>query len=181
MSQKIDKDVNHPLTLLFLGDSLIDYADWPHRLPHYNVISSGMPGERTEELLWRLPRTIPEPLPDMIIVMTGTNNILFGDTSFIESLRQIVELLSHSAPNAQRIITSLLPYEIPGFQESICQVNDSLREIADQSGSYYFDLYEKFKQTAETMFEYDGVHLSEAAYRLWSSHLETYLFSRLAK
>lgn len=168
-------------TLLFLGDSLIDYADWPHRLPNYNVISSGMPGERTEELLWRIPRAIPEPLPDMVILMTGTNNILFGDTSFIESLREIIERLSHSAPDAQRIITSLLPYEIPGFQESVCLVNNNLREIADHSDSYYFDLYTKFKLAHEKMFEYDGVHLSEAAYRLWSSQLETYLFSRLAK
>jgi len=168
-------------TLLFLGDSLIDYADWPHRLPNYYVISSGMPGERTEELLWRLSRTIPEPLPDMIILMTGTNNILFGDTSFIETLKEIVELLGHSAPTAQRIITSLLPYDIPGFQNSICLANDKLIEIADQSDSHYFDLYTKFTQAQEKMFEYDGVHLSEAAYRLWSSQLETYLSSRLAK
>lgn len=181
MSQKTDTGVNHPPMLLFLGDSLIDYGNWPQRLPNYQVISSGMPGERTEELLWRLPRSLPEQPPDMIIVMSGTNNILFGDRSFTASLKNIVDFLSNTLPTSQRLITSLLPYDIPGSQKSIYAANNTLREIAEQSNSHYFDLYTPFTEARGKMFEYDGVHLSEAGYSVWASQLERYLSSWLVK
>ena len=74
--------------LLLLGDSLIDYGEWHRRMENFRVVSSGVPGERTEGLYRRLggPLLTTEPEPAAIVVMSGTNDILFGDLSFVELL-----------------------------------------------------------------------------------------------
>ena len=58
----------HKPRLLFLGDSLVDFGNWQHRLPQHRVTSSGVPGEQAEELLWRLP-VQTAAAPEAIILM----------------------------------------------------------------------------------------------------------------
>jgi hypothetical protein len=42
------------LTVLMLGDSLVEWGDWPSLLPEVAVINRGIAGEMTEELSARL-------------------------------------------------------------------------------------------------------------------------------
>jgi len=168
------------LCLLFLGDSLIDFGNWPQRFSQHRVVSSGMPGEMAEGLLRRLPARTPVS-PDAIILMTGTNNLFSGDTDFAITIDQIIGKLKARFPPSEIIITSLLPYEIPGAVQMAHRVNLELQEIAVQTGSLYFDLCSPFERVGDGLFEYDGVHLSEAGYQLWSEELLRFLSSQLAK
>lgn len=168
-------------SLLLLGDSLIDYGEWHRRLPGYETISSGIPGERTEELLRRLPVRATIDVFDAILVMTGTNNIVFGDFSFLAAMRQIVTRLQDQFTQTPLLLTSLLPYEIPGVIDTIRTANDQLQLICDESGCIYFDLFHHFKSSFDTLFDYDGVHLSNSGYRLWAAVLDEYLRKLLAK
>lgn len=167
------------LCLLFLGDSLVDFGNWPRRLPRHRVISSGIPGERAEELLWRLPVRTPLP-PQVIVLMTGTNNLFSGDTGFTITIEQIIRELGAHFPQSERIITSLLPYTVAGVTDMVHMVNHDLREIAGQTDSHYFDLCSSFEQGGSELFDYDGVHLSEAGYQRWTDELLIFLASRLA-
>ncbi len=168
------------LCLLFLGDSLVDFANWPRRLPQHRVISSGMPGEQAEELLWRLPVRTPLT-PDAIILMTGTNNLLFGDTDFAITIEQICRALGAHFPRSERIVTSLLPYNIAGIKEMVQAVNSELKAIAQKTGSHYFDLCSPFEKGGSELFDYDGVHLSESGYQCWNDELLIFLARLLAK
>ena len=167
--------------LLMLGDSLIDYGEWHRRLPGYRVISSGIPGERTEGLLHRLPPDLPGYSPDAIVIMSGTNNIVFGDIGFVDLLGQIASLLRSRYPAAEIMITSLLPYEIPGLIDAIQAANQQLSFICKERGCRFFDLCSLFEQSFEELFDFDGVHLSNSGYRLWAFHLDEYLRKLLAK
>lgn len=167
--------------VLMLGDSLIDYGEWQRRLPAYRVISSGIPGERTEELFRRVSIQLPDDPPEAVVVMSGTNNIVFGDHSFIDMLRRISSVLQGSYPQAPIIITSMLPYEIPGIIDSIHAANQHIRLICAESGCHYFDLCSEFERSFEPLFDYDGVHLSNRGYQLWAAGLAGYLAKLLAK
>lgn len=167
--------------LLMLGDSLIDYGEWHRRLPNYRIISSGIPGERTEGLLNRLPPRLPEDPPEAIIIMSGTNNIVFGDLGFVEVLARIITLLRSHYPDTELVITSLLPYEIPGLIDTIHTANQQLSFICEERGCHFFDLCSHFEDSFEELFDFDGVHLSNLGYRLWASRLDEYLCKLLAK
>lgn len=168
------------LCLLFLGDSLVDFGNWSCRLPQHRVISSGIPGERAEELLRRLPVRAPLP-PEVIILMTGTNNLLSGDTDFIITIEQIIRELGTHFNRSETIITSLLPSNIQEVQDMVQAVNHELQEIAGQTDAHYFDLYSSFEKSGSELFDYDGVHLSEAGYQRWTDELLIFLASQLAK
>jgi len=166
--------------ILLLGDSLIDYGEWHRRLPGYLTISSGVPGERAGELLRRLPVGPERKSPDTIVVMTGTNNIIFGDFSFIDTTRQIITRLQDRFGRVPLLVTSLLPYEIPGIIGTIHAANDGLREVCREGHAVYFDLCTHFENSQSRLFDYDGVHLSNTGYELWASVLDEYLLQLLA-
>lgn len=167
--------------LLMLGDSLIDYGEWDLRLKNYRVISSGVPGERTEHLLHRLPRCLPGNMPEAITIMSGTNNIVFGDLSFIEVMHHIIALLQDHFNRPKIILTSLLPYELPTIIDVIHSANERLQLICENSGCHYLDLCSEFEHSFKALFDYDGVHLSNEGYRLWAALLDGELRKLLAK
>ena len=169
-----------PLILL-LGDSLIDYGEWHRRLSGYRVISSGVPGERTEGLLQRLPIETRGTTPDALLLMTGTNNIVFGDMGFIDISRQIATRLKDQFPHSPILVTSLLPYEIPGIIDTIHVANEQLRLVCNESGCNYFDLCSHFESSFDALFDFDGIHLSNSGYQLWASVLAEFLRKLLAK
>ncbi|MEJ2057369.1 MAG: GDSL-type esterase/lipase family protein [Desulfofustis sp.] len=178
------KSTEKPLLLMF-GDSLIDYGEWPRRMRSYQVVSSGVPGERTEELQHRIdtlsPRISGADIPAAIIIMSGTNDIVFGDLRFVEVLRQIITALQQRYPDAQILLTSLLPYRLPGLSDAVHTVNKQMQEICAETGCSYFDLCGEFEKSYERLFDYDGVHLSNQGYRLWASSLDEFLANLLAK
>lgn len=170
--------------LLMLGDSLIDYGEWHRRMEHYRVISSGVPGERCEELLSRLAGQTaergPTRGPAAIVIMSGTNNIAFGDLSFVTVLKRIIVILQDRHPRSEILLTSLLPYEIPGLIDTVQAANEQMRRLCAESGSRYFDLCTEFENSTDPLFDYDGVHLSNHGYRLWAAMLDRYLGNLLA-
>lgn len=165
--------------LLLLGDSLIDFGNWVQRLPEYDVISRGMPGEHAEGLLWRLPNRTTIT-PDLCVLMTGTNNLLFGDTDFPITIEQIIVEIRRSFSELPVLVTSLLPYSIPDIEPVVESVNRELLAVAEQNDATYFDLYSSFVSAGTELFEYDGVHLSEAGYQLWAELLAKFLHSHFA-
>ncbi|NNF45241.1 MAG: hypothetical protein HKP52_04590 [Desulfofustis sp.] len=167
--------------LLMLGDSLIDYGEWRRRLPGYRIISSGIPGERTEGLLHRLPHESSQESPDAIVIMSGTNNIVFGDVGFVDLLGRAATILRSYYQQSEILITSLLPYEIPGLHDAIHAANHQLAFVCEERGCHYFDLCSHFEQSFDELFDFDGVHLSNLGYRLWASLLDEYLRKLLAK
>ncbi len=168
-------------TILMLGDSLVDYGNWRKLLPQYTVISRGMPGERAEGLLWRLPSCMDFSPVDAISLMTGTNNLFTGPANFTGTIRTIAQNLQQNYPDAPLMINSLVPFQIPGFQEIIRTINNELDSLASETGACYLDLYAPFEKAREPMFEFDGVHFSPHGYHLWADLLSGELITLLAK
>ena len=170
---------------LFLGDSLIEFFDWQGRFPENRVANFGSAGETAEGLLVRLPGILGRVTqPDLVMVMTGTNNIAMEDYTFLPTYVKILSLLQENCPKAVIVMASLLPIDLFFLGEAIPQVNRRLQQIAAEAGVHFLDLYPLFldekSRTIGTFFALDGVHLSNAGYEVWAKALEKNVIPLLA-
>lgn len=162
--------------LLFLGDSLLADFNWQERITHFEVLNSSIPGETAQGLLNRLPKVQEQVVdPHIILIMTGTNNLLMEDYNYIEVIRQIVVYLSHCYPTAEIIINSLLPLQIPWLnKEEMKRINGDIAALSLQSGCCFLDMFSKFN-SRNGVFQADGVHCTEAGYNLWARSILEYI------
>ena len=169
------------MNLIFLGDSLIEYYDWQGRFPGHRVANLGVAGESVEGLLSRVMK-IREAAPetDIILIMSGTNNVAMDDLEFPRFYRVILEKLTALYPGAKIIAHSLPPTMVDFISnESIIKANSALKELTKISGAEFLDIYSRFVDTGgSTIKEYlldDGIHLSSGGYRVWANALEEFI------
>jgi lysophospholipase L1-like esterase len=163
------------LELLFLGDSLVDYGDWPRRLPEYLVISRGVPGETTAELARRLDRETRGMAPAVVILMTGTNDLFLGRHEAAATVRQIVADLQRRLTASKLMLTGLPPFLLPGLAAPVNSFNKELAEISIRASCLFCDLHQSFATSTHQLFGPDGVHFSEAGYRVWAKEVRRIL------
>ncbi len=165
---------------LFIGDSLVEFFNWQNRFPDQQVINFGQAGETAEGLAARLPGIIRRhEAPDLIMIMTGTNNIAMEDYGFLFTYEKIIEQLQDACPGATIVMVSLLPIELFWLGDAVPRVNKKLKEISQNLAVHYLDLYPLFlgrdSKQNPACFEPDSVHLSLQGYEVWADALEEFL------
>lgn len=167
-------------TVLMLGDSLVEWGDWPVLLPHYSVINRGMAGETTEGLAARLAGELNSaPEPDVVFLQSGTNNLLLGFPHFPAIHSSMIPTIQAFLPGTPIIISSLMPMPIVPEHE-LAEVNDQLRDIAEGTENCYFldmvpPFTEKCLPITQPGFLNDQVHLSTLGYQVWAAEIGAFL------
>ncbi len=166
---------------LFMGDSLIEFFNWQKRFPDREVFNYGIAGETAEGLLARLPNIINRvKSPDLVMIMTGINNVAMEDYGFLFTYEKIITRLREAYGQAIICMTSLLPVDLFFLGDAIPRINRRLKEIAENNNILYLDLYPLFidenSQAITSCFEADGVHLSADGYETWARALENTVF-----
>lgn len=163
--------------MLFIGDSLIEFADWNSLLPGRRINNLGLAGETVEGMLARLDRAVrPQPQPDLIMTMTGTNNLAMEDYGFVGNYEQIIHQLNQWFPETPVVIAGLLPISLFWLApDAVPRMNQQLRQMAARQQAVFLDLFPLFLDTKQhprsSYFLEDGVHLSQAGYRAWAEAL----------
>ena len=162
---------------LFIGDSLIEFFNWHRRFQNDQVYNFGSAGETAEGLFARLPGIIRRVQPpNLVMIMTGTNNIAMEDYGFLLTYEKIIGLLQKNYPRATIVMTSLLPIELFFLGDAVPRVNRRLQDIARLHNIFFLDLYPLFlgedSKAVTAYYEADGVHLSEEGYDVWARALE---------
>jgi lysophospholipase L1-like esterase len=166
------------MNILFIGHSLIEFFDWQERFPEHRVINLGVAGETVKGLLSRIERIISDfQSADMIFLMTGLNDVAMEDLDFLDDYREIIEQLKTAYPDARIYIHSLLPTLVEFITNALIkEVNESIKELAINTGVEYMNIYDLFIDSEEKPIrEYlldDGVHLSNKGYTVWSRAVE---------
>lgn len=163
-----------------LGDSLVEWGDWQKHLPAVKVINRGFAGEPTEGLAARLVREVDlDPLPDVILVQSGSNNLLFGNLHFTAIFESMMPLLHSLCPTTPLVLCSLMPMPAASAAD-ISTVNARLEEIAALTGNCtYLDLVQPFNEhclpITQPGFLNDQVHLSTRGYQVWAGEINSCL------
>jgi len=165
------------MRILLLGHSLIEFGDWGALLPGHTVTNLGRAGETTAGLLSRLDEVVRVlPKADAVVVMSGTNDILAGDNSFLHEYRSVARRLRRAYPRARILLHALLPLSPDWVSpEAVARANAGIARIATETGVTVLDLTDRFtgrggRPRAEC-YDPDGVHLSAEGYRVWAGAL----------
>ena len=150
--------------MLLFGASTIQGLDASQlRCPATNF---GIGAETAEGLMQRLPRYRSVDRADTIILQTGLNNLLRGDTDTLrDTLQRIITEMSRHAH------LLLVPYQKmvrPKWDESqqreLDQWNDTQREICDAAPRCSNVPIDTINRVPERYLESDGIHLNKAGY-----------------
>jgi len=165
------------MRILLLGHSLIEFGDWPQLLPGHTAVNLGRAGETTSGLLGRLERAVRDnPDADAVAVMSGTNDLLAGDDSFLDEYRQVAQRLRRAYPRAPIVLHGLLPVSAEWVEPgAIAAANAGIARIGAETGVTFLDLSGRFLDQAgrlrAELYDADGVHLSKQGYRVWAAAL----------
>jgi lysophospholipase L1-like esterase len=161
------------MQILLLGDSLVAENDWQSRMPSYRVYNFGTPGIMTSDLFQDVPEIKNQvPTADIVMVMVGTNDLLSGNFEFVHALKKLFILLNHHYPMAEIISNSLFPMYLPHLPDNTIEnFNKHIKLISMQTGTFFLNTYNRFINADKHMFQDDGVHLTRAAYEIWTRAL----------
>ncbi len=166
--------------LLFLGDSLTEYANWRELFPGHETRNMGIAGDTTDGVLQRLDG-IAALSPDKIFLMIGINDLFMGRTPkrILDNYKEILAVLKRELPRAEVYVQSLLPVEsMEGVSEGLLDVNAGLKALAGEYGCTYIDLFTPFSDLTVGInpdYTYDGVHLTPEGYAAWKRAIRDFI------
>lgn len=161
-------------------------------VPQNLALNIGISGDRTEHLLFRiLPKSQgglgqldAEALaPEFFVLMVGINNSYAAESpvadSVFEGVLAVMRALHARKPGARLMLQSILPTSEPSRDDAVVKpVNARLTTLAKSpefaAFTTWLDLYPAFldpqgRQDARLFV--DGLHPSEAGYRVWRDRL----------
>jgi lysophospholipase L1-like esterase len=156
--------------------------------PALKAINLGISGDRIEHMLYRIePKRQgglgqldhPSLKPDYVIILAGINNSWASETpadaSIVAGVQALVASVHARQPKARIILQSLMPtQEVARTRDIVIPVNRDLKAFAeaDAQKAYitFVDLYPHFLNAEgrqDSALFYDGLHPSEAGYKVW--------------
>lgn len=182
----LDNALNKYKIVMF-GNSLIENGkDWNQKLNRNDVKNSGRGGFTTSHFVWLLDDHVIKYQPKICILEGGVNDMGVGIP--IERIKQ----------NYQNMVDRLLEKNITPVlngvfyvnQESetenvakagmIDEINTFLEQLAASKNIPYIDLNPQLSENKRLKKEFttDGVHLTEAAYKIWAEDIDKIITSK---
>ena len=193
-------------TLVFLGDDTLGYWTYADKLhlqrggfQNWTLRGSlqsanfGLPGDRTEHVLWRLDHGLMDGLkPKVIVLLIGMNNSIAQGNPVAEwtngekyhctpeqtaeGIKAIIERLKTRCPESKILLLGIFPmfsrtYRCTPQGEA---TNAIIKDFADQRTVFYLDPGAKFMMpTGSVNIELmpDGMHLNEVGYRIFGNEI----------
>ena len=171
-------------SIVFIGDSLIEWGNWEKFFPAFNVKNYGVAGNKTYEVLNRL-KSIKE-YPEKIFLMIGINDL--ADNRDIEDIvhdyRSIIHYLRKEFQNTIIHTLSIHPIDEKELGYShlnsklVTKLNNKIESLSIESKLTFINMYPLFinkNGQLKTDLRNDGVHLSSNGYKLWKELINKHL------
>lgn len=174
--------------IVFLGNSITNGCEWSELFADSRVKNRGISGDITRGVYDRLD-PILQGKPAKIFLLIGINDVARGLSvdSIAGNIGLIVGKIRQESPATRLYLQSLLPvtdeYHLFEGHTSrgamVPQINERLRQLAEDSGITYIDLYTSFVDSStgkmNTSYTNDGLHLLGKGYLLWRDLVKPYM------
>lgn len=166
--EKLDMEVD----VVFFGDSETAGGDWQKAFPSVKSINLGYIGEDVKGMLRRV-NAISAVKPKKVFLMAGINGLQQQTMDEFEYwYAALVESIRSAVPDAELYIESILPvtdYSDYCDNRKIREANAILQRLALERNIQYTDVYSACAQDGALpdIMSYDGLHLTEEAYKIW--------------
>jgi beta-glucosidase len=172
--------------LVFMGDSITaawtNHAPdiWEERFSQYSPLILAIPGDETQQLLWRIENGELERIkPKVLVLLIGVNNLLNGGWSAEETaagVEAVLHAIRKKLPDTFILHMGIFP-AMPSAQNplriKIKATNDLLAKL-DLPGVSFLDIGPSFLEADESLdakVMYDHVHPTREGYRRWAEQL----------
>jgi lysophospholipase L1-like esterase len=172
--------------VVFMGNSITE--GWarlfPTLFPGKPYIGRGISGQTTPQMLVRFRQDVIALKPKVVVILAGTND-LAGNTgpSTVEMIEDNIASMAElaHANGIRAVLCSVLPvYDYPwkpGLEPAlkIMTLNAWMRDYAARHGAIYVDFHSPMQDERHGLraeLTYDGVHVTEAGYRVMAQLVE---------
>src|SRR5688500_8028998 len=172
--------------VVFMGNSIFEVwaRHLPTTFPGKPYINRAIGGQTTPQMLVRFRQDVVALRPKVVVILAGTNDIA-GNTgpSSVEMIQDNFASMAEIAKaNGIRVVLlSVLPVDDYPWRRGldpapkIMALNAWMKQYAADHGAVYVDLHsamENERHGLKSHLTSDGVHLSEAGYRMMSPLVE---------
>jgi lysophospholipase L1-like esterase len=160
--------------IVFLGNSITFWADWPELLRMKHIRNRGIPGDNTFGVLARLDEVVGGQ-PAKVFILIGINDISknFPDSVILTNYKRIIRRIQQGSPRTKIYFQTILPINSSfgklkaHYQPArITRINAAIKELPVE----IIDLYPHFideKGQLRAGLSFDGVHLTKEGYDIW--------------
>ena len=178
--------------IVFLGDSITHFWEskgkevYDETFPKYHTLNLGFSGDRTQHTLWIAQESGIFDIvhPDLIVIMIGTNNIGWKESSPTEAIcgiRQILKVLRKNAPQAKILIFDVFPRgEKPTdtYRQQVNEINAHLPALADGTHIFHASINDRLMDADGTIpksMMADFLHPGKPGYIIWRDAILPYI------
>lgn len=171
-----------PGGIVFLGDSITQYAEWDELLSNSKAINRGIGSDTTNGVVSRLDQIV-KISPSKVFLMVGINDLTQGvSIQEIEKNYNVILTNLEKFKGINIYIQSVLPINTSMAanvvsDDKIIELNKRIALLAENHNVKYIDIYNIFASNGQMPDEYtvDGVHLTGIAYTLWRDKIIQYV------
>jgi lysophospholipase L1-like esterase len=184
--EKLREAKNNKVDFVMIGDSIThSWSKYPGVFEGSNLLNLGFPGDRTQNVLWRIENGALDGIsPKIVTLLIGTNNIHDTKKAYpadkpediFAGIQAIVAEVRTRLPKSKLVIFSVFPRE-PGTENDRAKaVNEMLPRLADGKFVSHLDLNRFFTkengQQDKTLYNKDLLHLNGQGYFVWAKALK---------
>ena len=143
-----------------------------YRLQSPIVYARGRPGEYATEGLFRLRTAIAETRPDVLLLMEGTNDLLFGSAGAADAAIAIRLMVQHAkSQNVRVLLSTVIPQRAGGVRKRdvmaalVPVLNEQIRQIATSENVPLVDMNAVFAADM-SLLGVDDVHPTARGFRV---------------
>ena len=187
--EKLREAKNSKVDFVMIGDSITySWSKYPNVFEGSNLLNLGFPGDRTQNVLWRIENGALDGIsPKLVTLMIGTNNIHDTKKAYpadkpadiFAGIQAIVTEVRTRLPKSKIVVFSIFPRKAGSENDRAKEVNTLLPQIEDGKYVSHLDLNHLLSnensQQNKVFYDRDLLHLNRQGYLVWSKALKPLL------